>query len=406
VRLSRPARLVAVVALLVVAYRVAIATDQLRPTGFRIDLAVYRLGADVWRTGGNLYGRLPTTSLPFTYPPIAAVLLVPLTWVPLWFASVLVTVVSVGALSLAVRSVLGSTGWRPRGSELAAVVAFAVLLEPVRETLRLGQVNLVLLALVVADCLVDRPWWPRGSLVGLAAAFKLTPLVFVPYLAARHGPRPARTAVLTAVAVTVAGALLAPADSWRYWTGVVFDTRRIGSPWYAGNQSLRSVVERAGLHGPAGTTAWLVGCAAVGALAVVAVRAALRAGRPALGLALTGVAGLLVSPVSWSHHWVWVVALVPAMWSVGTRSARTLSAVTAAVMLAGPQWWLPHGANRELAWTPVQQLLGSSYVVLGVTALGWAALALTAAPGSLATAWRTGLSAGARRRRRSRSSTA
>ena len=377
--LSRPARLVVAVALVALAYRFTLATGQLRPLVYRIDLEVYRLGAGVWRAGGDLYGRLPATSLPFTYPPIAAVLLVPLTWVPLWLATLLATVGSVAALAVTVRLVVRSLGWRPWRSELALLVAFAVLLEPVRATLQFGQVNLVLLALVVADCLVDRPWWPRGALVGLAAAFKLTPIVFVAYLAASPGRRSARTALVTAAAATAAGALLAPADSWRYWTGVVFDARRIGSPWYAGNQSLRAVVARAGLTGTAGTALWLLACAVVGAVAVVAVRAALRTGRPALGMALTGVAGLLVSPISWTHHWVWVVPLALALWSVGTRSARALAAATVALSLAAPQWWLPHGSNREFAWTPVQQVVGSSYVVLGLTVLAWAALTLPSA---------------------------
>jgi alpha-1,2-mannosyltransferase len=375
---SRPARLGAGLALLALGY--AVATHRLGLTSYRIDLDVYRIGAGVWRAGGNLYGRLPATragvALPFTYPPIAAVLLVPLARVPFWLASLVVTVASVAALVLAVRRVLASTGRPPGRSALTTVAAAALVLEPVRATLGFGQVNLLLLGLVVADCLVDHPWWPRGSLVGIAAAVKLTPVVFVPFLAARHGRRPALTAVLTAVAATAAGALLAPSDSLRYWTSVVFQTDRIGSPVYAGNQSLRAVLARAGVDGPIGTAVWLLGCAVVGALAVVAVRAALRASRPALGLSLTAVAGLLVSPVSWSHHWVWVVPLALAAWAVGTRPARALAVATVAVMLAAPQWWFAHGADRELSWTPVQQLVGSAYVVLGLTILAWAVLAL------------------------------
>src|SRR5690348_10252261 len=140
---------------------------------YRIDLDVYRIGSRAWLRGWDLYGLLPRTSsgapLPFSYPPFAAMVLSPLTLLPMKAASVLLTLASIALTALVLGIFLRSAGVTGRRA-VAWLLPAALLLEPVRNTLNYGQVNLALMALVAADCLVRSPRWPRGALTGIAAA--------------------------------------------------------------------------------------------------------------------------------------------------------------------------------------------------------------------------------------------
>ena len=139
-------------------------------------------------------------------------------------------------------------------------------LEPVLQTIEFGQINLLLMALVAVDCLVERPRWPRGLLIGIAAAIKLTPAVFLLYLLLRRDFRAAATVVVSGAVATAIGFLVAPAESWKFWldnpvSGVS------GSPFFT-NQTFQAVLVRAGVDGPAGRIGWLLLSAALLALAV------------------------------------------------------------------------------------------------------------------------------------------
>ncbi|MEY9836358.1 alpha-1,2-mannosyltransferase [Streptacidiphilus sp. EB103A] len=347
-------------------------------TGYSIDLDVYRLGARAWLSGRDLYGGLPPTQnglhLGFTYPPIAAVVLAPLTLVPAPVAAILVTAVSLGLLAATTALMLERSGVLPRTAAIRLAVALmpaAVLFEPIRSTLGYGQVNVALMAMVAFDCLSPRVHWPRGALVGLAAAIKLTPAVFVLYFLIHRQWRAAANAAGSFLAVGALGALLAPRDSVRYWTAAVFDTGRVGSVTLAADQSLNGVLARAHLSGFALHLAWLGAAAAVGCLASAGVARAARARRPVHALALTACAALLVSPISWSHHWVWAapVLLTAAVAAHRGANRRTRALVYSSVVLfvVGPQRWLPGGGGGEPHWSWWQQIIGSAYV--------WAALA-------------------------------
>jgi alpha-1,2-mannosyltransferase len=239
----------------------------------------------------------------------------------------------------------------------------------VRNTLSYGQVNVALMALVAADCLSARARWPRGALVGVAAAVKLTPGAFVLFFLLRRDYRAAATAVASFAVTTGAGFLLAPRDSARYWTSVVTETGRPGSPAYAANQSLQGVLARAGLgpHAPAGAAAWLALSAVAVALACPGMRRALAGSADAWALSLNAFAALLISPVSWSHHWVWGETAVLALALLGRRHRRRGRLIAAAcgvaVFAAAPQWWFPSGENREPHWAAWQQVTGASYVI-------------------------------------------
>jgi len=348
---------------------------------YRIDLDVYRIGGRVWLAHGDLYGVLPAASsgarLPFSYPPIAAVLLSPLSLLPMAVAGTVVTLVSVGLTALVLRLFLRSAAGRRSGSwwVVGWLLPVALFLEPVRNTLDYGQVNIALMALVAADCLSASVRWPRGALVGLAAAVKLTPAAFVLFFLCRGDRRAAATAGVSFAVWSAAGFLLASHDSVRYWTSVVFQTGRPGSLLYAANQSIMGVLARAGLdpRSPAAMGAWLALSAVVLTLAWQGMRRALVASTDAWALSLNAFAALLISPVSWSHHWVWAAPALLVLAVIGLRSLRrfTLAGVAAglAVFAAAPQWWFPSGVNRELHWAAWQQVAGSSYVIFAVVVL-------------------------------------
>jgi alpha-1,2-mannosyltransferase len=174
---------------------------------------------------------------------------------------------------------------------------------------------------------------------------------------------------------TGAGFLLAPGDSARYWTSVVAAPGRPGSPAYAANQSIQGVLARAGLdpHSLAGSLLWLALSAVVLALACRGMRRALAGAADAWALSLNAFAALLISPVSWSHHWVWGETAVLTLALLGRRAGRRAVLAAAAgglaVFAAAPQWWFPFGRNSELSWALWQQVLGSSYVILAAALL-------------------------------------
>lgn len=201
----------------------------LRDFGFyyRLDLDVYRLGGSVFLHGPTLYGSMPPTQmgnfLPFTYPPLAAVVFSPLSLVSLEAAGVVVTVLSLVALFGALLVTLDSLGIAPRTTLVWTALgglAVAMTLEPVSSTLDYGQINILLMALVAFDCLAKRTPLPRGVLIGLAAAVKLTPAVFVLYFLLRRDFRAAVTTAAAFVAFSAVGAIATWSDSVIYWTQI------------------------------------------------------------------------------------------------------------------------------------------------------------------------------------------
>lgn len=349
----------------------------------RLDLDVYRIAGRVWLTGGHLYGALPAAApgirLPFTYPPFAAIVLSPLSLIPAPAAAMIVTFGTIALLAAVLRIFLRPLGW-----PLAWMLPLALVLEPVRSTISFGQVNVLLMTLVAADCLSRAPRWPRGSLTGVAAAVKLTPLAFVLFFLLRRDYRAVGVMTGTFAACTGLGFALAPADSSRYWASVVFDTSRIGDPFYAANQSILGVLARAGLRQgtPAGTSAWLALSAAAATIAWLGMRRALAADDAHLALALNALAALLISPISWSHHWVWAGPALLALAAAGRhgrlRAARAAAVAGLVLFVVCPQWWLPHGGDRELHWAFWEQAAGCLYVAF---AAGVLLLSLRIRPG-------------------------
>ena len=310
-----------------------------------VDLDVYRTsGLSVLR-GQPLYTMLtqPPQLLPFTYPPAAALFAVPLAVLP-WQAAQLAWVPFVYVplavvIWYAFAPLLRRAG-RLRPAVFAVLFAACAYLFPVRDEMRFGQVDLVLLALAVADCAAREPRWPRGALVGLATAIKLVPGVFVVYLWLSGRRRAALTAALVALAVTLGAWLLLPQDSVTYWTSAVFDSGRLGPNSGTSNQSLRGLLLRAFLPAGLPGVIWVVVAAAVAMAGFAAVRRLARQSRETEALAVTALVGVLASPVSWIHHYVVVVLVIGAILADRRAPRRVaLAAGTAAYFALTIPWW-------------------------------------------------------------------
>lgn len=362
-----------------------------RPASWRtVDLEVYRAGARALLHGRDLYG-VHVGHLPFTYPPFAALSFAPVALLGPVGARVAMTAAStlalVVCLGLAVRAARPT--WTARVRWTAALLAStaALLADPVYWTLSFGQVNLLLMALVLVDLLADRAVLPRGVLVGLATAVKLTPGIVIVYLAATRRIRCALAAAVTVAASAGVGFLVAPGPSREYWGNLVFQPRRVGGLEFTGNQSLRGVVAR--LAGAAGSgVGWwmLVG----GATALVGLSLAVhgyRAHGELLGVSLCAVTGLLVSPVSWNHHWVWAVPVAVVLWArfLDLRVPGRLAAALAWTGLFGvaPIWWVPARDGREFAEHGFQLVTGNAYVVAGLVLLAGTPLLAKTTPRSV-----------------------
>ncbi|WP_214367059.1 glycosyltransferase 87 family protein [Pseudonocardia sp. H11422] len=347
--------------------------------GYHIDLEVYRLGVQTWLAGGDMYGSLPPTvsglALPFIYPPFAAMVLTPLVvlpWTASWIALFVLSLASLAVtLYVVARRVWPAGG--PGGALSVASVALplALVLEPVLETFEFGQVNLVLMALVAVDCLVEKPRWPRGLLVGIAAAIKLTPAAFVLFFLLRRDVRAAIVATVIGAAATGLGFLVDSGSSARYWFGGPASGVS-GSVFYT-NETIQAVLARLGMGGTALTASWLVITAGLLALIIPVVRRA----DPALALIAVAGFALLVSPTSWSHHWVWIAPalVVTAGHAVRLRSVGWAggTAVLLVAFYLAPFRFLPHNDGRELGWSGFQQTIGATYVIvaLGLLVAGW-----------------------------------
>ena len=363
---------------------------------FKLDSFVYYEAVRQWLDGGNLYSwyaNPPQHLWPFTYTPLAAWLIAPLTRMSYQSATVLLVVATPLCAAVTAYAALRRLGTGSRTAHgLAPWLALiaVVALEPFPKTMEYAQVNAILMALVAVDLLAvpGHSRW-RGVLSGLAAAIKLTPAVAILVLLARREWRAAATMAGSAVGLTALAALAAPAESWEFFTSAMWDPGRAGFADYSGNQNLKGAIAR-GLPESAWNPTW----AACSLLAVAAAWfLCRRLGRLQVtseaddegGLVLTlqvgvvMVLGLLVSPISWSHHWVWCL---PALMSVGTATWRWRSTALGLAAIAGVlvfvlsmQWWFPEQNHVEQNWPFWAKVVGSSYTwwALGCgSALWWA----------------------------------
>jgi alpha-1,2-mannosyltransferase len=233
------------------------------------------------------------------------------------------------------------------------------------------------MTLVIADCVPRKTPWPRGMLLGVAIALKLTPAVFLLYFLLRRDTRALLVTATSAVVATLAGFAFAWRDSWEYWTATVRNTDRIGTATLNTNQNIAGALARLGLGEGERFVLWMLACFAVLALTVWAARRVLQAGEPVLALICVAMFGLVVSPVSWSHHWVWVLPtlLVSAVVAFRRRRAAlglvTLAGIALMVWTPIPLMPKHHETSASL-W---RQLAGGSYL--------WWAIAMIAVAGTV-----------------------
>jgi len=294
------------------------------------------------------------------------------------------------------------------------VSALALATEPVQQTLALGQVNLLLMLLIVADLLTGgalaaegRTRWWHGAGIGIAAGVKLTPLIFIPYLLLIRKYRQAATATAAFAATVALGYAILPRDSGTYWVhGLFLKANRIVFLGTRGNQSLRGVLTRLAGSVNSATTLWIVLAILVVIAGLVTGAMLYRAGQPVPAMLACALTGLLVSPLSWDHHWVWVVPGIALLAHLGASARRALvraawwAAAALLVLVFGcwPQFWdaqaglTPAGLvwygpatyfatgdqpwYHEFHWHGLELLAGNIFVLAGLASL--AALAVAA----------------------------
>ena len=380
---------------------------------------------------------------PFTYPPFGAWALSPLTWFDYETAARLMIMAIALQTAVIVALVGRSLGWSWGSAFAIAPWAAILVqqcLEPFTQSVGFAQVNTAMMALVMIDVAAPDSWKGRGVASGLAAAIKLTPAIAVLIFLLRRQWRSAITMVTTSLAVTLLSWVISPGESARFFFDAMWDPQRAGDAYYAGNQNLKGFVARA-LPENAWSITWAIAVALALVAAVwlcLRIQAAatsvvtphiisddaapgpLNAAAPATGATVSAAPaapagdaaepaasdavatspaspvlpenlatlltaavimtlGLLVSPITWSHHWVWGLATVVVLIVVALRLKSLALMGTALVqgvlLIMAPHWWFPYGQVNELHWNVAEQLVGSSYTLAAIAsgvALAWA----------------------------------
>jgi alpha-1,2-mannosyltransferase len=280
------------------------------------DLKIYYNTVRFWLDGNSIYNYsqpdLVNVTLGFTYPPIAAVLMAPMTLLPLG-AVVVVTVVAIVAANTALSFLFLRERFRLPTAQMmfatALVSAASFCLLPLGMNVGFGQINIFLALLVAADILIlgkrGNRWFGVG--IGLAMAIKLTPGIFLLYLVLSKRWRALVVAVLTAGAAILLAAVLSFGDSVEYYTRLVWQSDRVGFLDTPMNQSINGFIARLMSPEAPSRGIWLASSVLVAAVGIRRIRKAVLHGDTVAAITLTGLLGVLVSPVSWIHHAVWVL---------------------------------------------------------------------------------------------------
>jgi alpha-1,2-mannosyltransferase len=339
------------------------------------DLRIYIKAERWWLTGHELYDFVQPDVLQgqlwFTYPPFGALLLTPLGVLPTPVGYVLITVATLAAVAL-------TTWWLTaafpyRWFAWGVALPLVLVIEPIRTTLSFGQINMLLVALILADLLVGLPknqkW--AGVGIGLGAAIKLTPALFIVYLFLSRRTRAAVTATATTAGATLLGALIAPDATRDYWLSALWDTSRVGRTDYTSNQSINGMLSRLFSPEKPPTALWVVIALAFAVVGLWRATVAARAGDEITGMALTGLTAGLISPITWVHHLYWfvpaMVALVLAAISAPKPRRAWLilaAAVAYAICLAGVDTLVDWGVEQRPTPSLGEFLLRNAFVLL------------------------------------------
>jgi alpha-1,2-mannosyltransferase len=378
---------------------------------------------NVYNDAGLLARQLPsilyswqlTAGIKFTYTPFAAIIFAGGSLLPWTALRWVMTVAGMISIPVTVWLTLGGMGRRgiSRAAIAFAVSALALWTEPVVKSLFLGQIEPLLLLLVVWDLTrSDRRWW-KGIGIGLAAGIKLVPLIFIPYLLLAGKIRQAIVATATFAVTIVIGFIVLPGPSKTWWlTGYFIRPGRTGAVDALVNQSLLGLLSRQLGGTTAAQPVWLPIVVVVALIGVAAGAALTRAGKPVPGWTLVGITSVLVSPISWDHHWVWIVpflAMLAGLAAASRRLARygyLLAGLAIAVVFGGwPERYSGTGAfvatRGLLGWFVQPPAIYNVTHLHGIQLLTWN---LFVVAGSLLYLIMVGIAAGRfwRRRRRRR----
>ncbi len=366
------------------------------------DLNVYNHAGLIARTSpGRLYSWQLRPGIKFTYTPFAALVFAAGSLLPWTALRWLMTAVSVAAVTATVGLTLGGLGrrGRDRTALMLGVAAVALWTDPVQRALHLGQIELVLMLLIAWDlCQSDQRWW-KGAGVGVAAGIKLVPLIFIPYLVLAGKLRQALVASAAFGVSAVIGFAFLPHASARWWlTGYFLHAGNVGDVGSLLNQSLYATLARAAGSVRTVTPVWLGTSVVVAVLGLAAAALLHRSGRPVAGWVTCALTGLLVSPISWDHHWVWIVPVLALLADAAARArgaARwtylALAGAVASVFGGWPEHWTgsaafvpygllgffigPHPPNEKYHLHGLQLISWNLFVLAGLGMLAFAAAA-------------------------------
>ncbi len=338
--------------LALIAYVADVTMHPLHFTFRFFDLNIYNhAGLLVRHDPAALYTWHFMPGVQYLYTPFAAAGFAVSSLLPWALLKWLMAAASFAAVPLTVWVTFGQLGWRGRRRQTAVlgVGAVALWMEPALVSLQQGQIELVLMALIAWDlCQPDAKRW-KGAGVGLAAGIKLVPLIFILYLALAGKLRQAAVAAAAFAGTALAGFVV------RWLTGYFlhsgnFPTVSLGS---LRNQSLLAMVIRAPGGSTPATALWLGAAVAVGCLGLAAATQLAHSGQPTAGWITCGVTGVLLSPISWDNHWVWVVPMLALLTDAAVRArraARLTWAAAAAVAAVFADW--PAQIAGQLAFVP------------------------------------------------------
>ncbi len=348
------------------------------------DLRIYRAAIRWWADGNRLYEfsqpDVIQDRLYFTYPPISALIIAPLTWLPMW---AMATVSVIGTMVL----VTTATRWMvtdfvqrrhlQMGVTLAVAMPVVLSIEPIRETILLGQINSILMVLIVADVMffVSRRKF-AGAGIGIATALKLVPGVFIAYLIVKREFKAAAVAVSAAIATTLLAGAVSPSDSWDFWLTALWDTSRVGKNYYTGNQSILGLLSRWWYPTEPSRMVWL---GVVAIFAVIAARRVSRSTNRVADLAVVGMFGGLASPITWPHHMWWMIpagiVLVDHGWPApGERIRLNRHWIGLAAILVVNEYGVLRYVSNSMhgpASNPVEFLLRNSMVFVAIASVVW-----------------------------------
>ncbi|MDN5740926.1 glycosyltransferase family 87 protein [Corynebacterium casei] len=384
---------------------------QVMSTDFPIDMVIYREGVKAFMEGGEVYSvpmMAGDIALPFIYPPFGALVMVPLAgdWFSHAMAGDIMIVLSnllIGLVVLLLAFALNRQRSNPFVSSdviAAASLIWGIVLifEPVRLNNGFAQINIIIMVLVALDLIPRKrlKWLPQGWLIGVAAAIKITPLAMLLYFLVRKEIKPIITAAISAIIATLIAAAVRWDVAWEYFSVKLLSMGTGGDfgvqTAYQSNSSIKGAIERLytsqeGMEAASTITniIWLCFAIITVVLGGWLMVALMKRGLNIEAWMINAFIMLLISPVSWSHHWVWVAIAIPVLlyraitwrhlnWAAGILIS-ILSLWAILVVTVPPKWYWADGINvwdmelvfklviNDFVWLSVSTMLALAYML-------------------------------------------